>query len=273
MTAAVPLSPQRQAPRTARRPSRVGHMIAVMTVALVLGGCRLDVVTEATFGADGSGELSVAVRIDGATLRQLDELGVDPGLDVALVLDASRGWRAERQVDADGGLVLTHQRDFADGAELAQLLDELSGGLAAQDPALRFDLDVVTDGRGAVLLTGRGGVSPPATLGVLLDGEPVGPSGEDLAQLTRDAVHARFVVNVVGEIVSHDADRVEERRVEWTLPVGEQRTLTLRSEGVGWWRRLPLAVWSLGVLGAGLAGAFLVRRRGVQRRGQGAPEE
>ena len=269
MTAAVAQFSERRAARC----RSVGRLIAVLTVALVMGGCRLDVVTEVTFGADGSGELSVAVRIDGATLRQLDELGVDPGLDVALVLDASRGWRAERLVDADGGLILTHRRGFVDGAELVQLLGELSAGLAAQDPALRFDVDVVTDRRGAILLTGGGGVSPPATLGVLLDGEPVGPSGAELAQLTRDAVRARFIVNVAGDILAHDADRVEGRRVEWALPVGEQRVLTLRSDGVGWWRRLPLAVWSLGALGAGLAGALVARRRSAQRREQRPSEE
>jgi hypothetical protein len=269
MTAEVPQFPQRRSPR--RR--LVGRLMALLTVALIVGGCRLDVVTEVTFGADGSGELSVAVRIDGATLRQLDELGVDPGLDVALVLDASRGWRAERLVDPDGGLILTHRRDFTDGAELVQLLEELSAGLAAQDPALRFDVDVVTDRRGALQLTGSGGVSPPATLGVLRDGEPVGPSGAALARLTRDAVRARFIVNVAGEVLAHDADRVEGRRVEWALPVGEQRALTLRSDGVGWWRRLPLAVWALGVLGGGLTGAFWARGRRAQRREQGPTEE
>lgn len=269
MTAAVPLFPDRRAPRR----GLVGRSIAVLAIALVLGGCRLDVVTEVTFGADGTGELSVAVRIDGATLRQLDELGVDPGLDVALVLDASRGWRAERLVDADGGLILMHRRGFADGAELVQLLGELSAGLAAQDPALRFDVDVVTDRRGALVLTGRGGVSPPATLGVLLDGEPVGPSGAELEQLTRDAVRARFIVNVPGEVLAHDADGAEERRVEWALPVGDQRALTLRSDGVGWWRRLPLAVWPLGALGAGVVGVLVARGRSAQRREQGPTEE
>ena len=67
----------------ARRPA--GLLLAVL-LGVVASGCRIGVGTDITFDSGGGGELAVSVRIDGATLRELDRAGVDPELDVALGL-------------------------------------------------------------------------------------------------------------------------------------------------------------------------------------------
>jgi hypothetical protein len=239
----------------------VGRRAAVLLATAVLAtGCRLDVVTEAAVDPSGGGELLVAVRIDGATLRRLDALGVDPALDVAAALDPGSGWRPSRGIDGDGGLVLGHRRTFADGAELAALLAGLSAGLAPDDPGLRFDLDVTTV-RGGVTLVGTAGLSPPGTTGLLRDGVPVGPAGETLAELTARAVRPVLRVSVPGALVSHDGDRSTGRTVEWDLPVGGTRPIGLVSEPVPAWRRMgwPLAaaVTTVAVMGV----TAVVRRR------------
>jgi hypothetical protein len=244
---------------------RLMRFVTIGALAILGAGCRIDVITDITFDVDGAGEVELSVRIDGATLRDLDRLGVDPGLDVEAALDPSAGWRASRRSDDDGGLILTYRRGFADGEELAVLLRELSAGLASGDPALTIDLEVQTRRRGVVELVGTAGIVAPSTTGVLRDGEPVGPSQQELERLTIDAVRGVLRVTTAGAIVDHDGDRAGQRVVEWDLPVAAERALMLRSEAPGWWTTVP---W---LLFAPIAAAGLVVRR--MRRRAGGPDE
>jgi hypothetical protein len=244
----------------------VRALFAVTGLALLLVGCRIDVGTEVAFDTRGGGELGLTVRIDGATLRELDRAGVDPGLDVELTLGPDSGWTTGRRVDADGGLVLTFARSFVDGEDATALLRELSA-VAPQDPAIRLDVMVTTTSRGAVRIDGTGGVSPPATLGVSLDDEVVGPTGEELAALVADAVRAELVVRVPGRIVADDADVSDGRVARWALPVGSTRPVMLAAEGPGWWAQVPGWAWPplLAVVGAA---AWALRSRSRQRSEQ-----
>lgn len=231
----------------------------LVLAALVATGCRIDVTADAAFDVTGGAEVVLAVRIDGATLRELDALGVDPGLVALAELDPARGWRTERTVDADGGLVLAHRRDVPDGPALAAALGALDDGLAADDPALRVDLDVTTSRGGAVALAGTAGLTPPGTTGLAVDGTPVGPSGAALAALTAEAVRPVLRVTVPGPVRRHDGDRLEGRTVSWALPVGDVRSVTLTSGPAGWWRALPWVAATVAGVGA-VAGWW--RRRG-----------
>ena len=232
-----------------------GRVLAGLLLAsVVLTGCRIDVGTDVAFDRTGGGEVAVSVRIDGATLRQLDAAGVDPQLDVAVGLGADTSWRSQRVIDADGGLVLTYRQAFEDGEGATALLRELSDDVAAQDPALRLDVTVITTPTGGVRMAGTGTLSPPATLGVSIDDEPVGPVGEELAALTAQSVRAQLVVRVPGRIVEHDADAVDGATLRWSIPVGEQRTIVLVAEGLPWWRRVP--AW--GFAGGALLGVAIV---------------
>jgi len=126
--------------------------------------------------------------------------------------------------------------------------------VAPQDPALRLDVVVTTSPAGAVRLRGTGAVSPPATLGVRIDGVPAGPSGDELARLTADAVRAELVVRVPGRVLEHDADVLSDGVARWELPVGDARSIVLVSEDVPLWRRVPavLVLAAAVVLGAGI---------------------
>ena len=250
---------------------RVGVRVTLLLAASVLlAGCRIDVGTDVAFDRRGGGEAAVSVRIDGATLRELDAAGVDPELDVALGLGPASAWRGERAVDADGGLVLTYRQAFTDGEGITALLRELSDGVAPQDPAVRLDVTVATTSAGAVRIAGTGALSPPLTLGVRIDGEPVGPSGEELARLTADAVRATLVVRVPGRVLEHDADVAMDGELRWDLPVGAPRTVTLVSDAVPLWRRSPPVTAAVALL---LAAAMVVGvRRGRRRPPAGAAD-
>jgi hypothetical protein len=249
----------------ARRMARAASLVAL---ALVLAGCRLDVVTEIDLDRAGGGQLSISVRIDGATLRELERLGVDPGADLAAALDPTAGWRTERVSDADGGLTTTLRREFADPAELVALLAALSEGLSADDPGLRADLAVVTGTRGAIGLSGTLGLSAPATSGVLIDGEPIGPAGDALLALTQEAVRAVLIVRTPGPITVTDADRPGARQAEWDLPVGSVRAVSL-SAGPARSRSLPGVVALLAVLAVG---GWWWRRRKSEPESEAGPK-
>jgi len=251
----------------------VRSLVALVVVSLALSGCRIGVGTEVDVDARGGGELTVAVRIDGATLGELERSGVDVGLDVELTLGPDSGWSTGRLIDADGGLVLTYRRAFADGAEATDLLRELTDGVAPQDPALRLDVEVTTSPRGAVRIEGTGGVSAPATLGVRIDDRVVGPTEAELAELVAEAVRAELVVRVAGRIVSDDADTSDGRVARWELPVAGQRDITLVADGPGWWSRVPGWIWP-GMLVAGAAAAVIMgRSRRVDPAGGVSPAE
>ena len=249
---------------------RAGSAVLLAAVAVVLSGCRIGVTSDVTFDRSGGGEVAVAVRIDGATLRELDAAGVDPALDVALGLGPDPRWRSERTVDADGGLVLTYRQPFTDGEGATALLAELSADVPLQDPALRLDVVVSTSSTGAVRIAGTGALSPPATLGVSIDGSPVGPAGEELAALTAESVRAQLVVHVPGRVVAHDADVVEGRTLRWALPVGEPRAITLEAEGLPVWRRIPTGLLAGAVLLVVGASVLVLRARGGEAAGDAA---
>ena len=252
--------------RHGRRSPRAARGAALALVALLTAGCRIDVDTDVTVGIRGGGEVAVGVRIDGATLRELDAAGVDPALDVAATLGPDAAWTEERALDADGGLTLTYRRAFADGTEATALLAELSADVAPQDPAVRLDVTMRTTTAGAVRMEGTGAVSPPATLGVRIDGEAVGPSGDELAALTADAVDATLRVTVPGAVLEHDADVVDGRTLRWDLPVGEPRPILLVADAVPLWRRpVPVAAGLVTIGGA----VLLWRRRPRARDGSG----
>jgi hypothetical protein len=145
----------------------------------------------------------------------------------------------------------------------------------------QLDLDIELGRRGEVDVTGTATVSPPRTTGVLLDGVPLGPADAELAALTAAAVRAVLVIAVPGRVVAHDADRIDGRRLEWDVPVGSVRSVTLVADAPSPLARVPCWGWLLaaaaGVAGARGALVSLGRRRdrsgtdGAGGDGSGAP--
>jgi hypothetical protein len=253
----------------------VRNVTVLVLLSLVAVGCRIDIGTDVTLDARGGGELAVSVRIDGATLRELDGLGIDPALDVEQTLGQDSRWTVSRRIDGDGGLILTYTQAFTDGTEATALLRELSEGVAPQDPAVRLDLRVVTTPRGAVRIDGTGSVVAPTTLGVSIDDQVVGPSGPELEALVAEAVRAELVVRVAGNIVSDDADVSDDRVARWVLPVGAPRSITLAAEGPSLWSRVPLWSWLAVLVALGVLALAVRRSRStgpeVSPGGSGAP--
>jgi hypothetical protein len=209
-------------PRASSPSSRVAALLGVL---LLLSGCRLEVTGDLTIARDGTASAAVELAVDEATLRELDELGVDPTAELAAAAGQVSGWQVTRETPDEGGLAVRLARTTTDAAGAADAFRELAAGLADADPALVIDLEVEVDDGGAVRLEGLAGFRPPTTPGATVDGEPVGPDADELASLTEDAVEARFEVTVPGAFVEHDADEVDGRTATWQLEVGDRRPI------------------------------------------------
>lgn len=258
-------------PRGARR----RRVVALTTLALLVSGCRLGVATEVELEPGGAADVAIQLRLDGSLLARLDRLGVDPTLDVDAALVGDEGWRRDRRIDADGGLVLRFSRRAADPEELRTLLADLSAGVPVDAPALELDLTVEPGARGATTIDGRAGVRPPSTIGAVRDGVPIGPSGPALTTLVDEVVDATLVVTLPGPVLEHDADRIDGRTLTWELPVGSTRSVRAVGGAAPWWsfvRRVPgEAVAGLTVL-ATMAALVMAGRRARARRATGADD-
>lgn len=237
-------------------------MLATLAVALfLLSGCRLDVVTTVEVERDGSGTLELALRMDDALLTELDELAIDPTLEVTALAGELEVWELDRTVDEEAAITITLRRPFTDPAEVGPALRGLADGLADADPALLLDLDLEVDGEGAATLNGTAVLRPPASAGVEIDGQPLGPTGERLAELTADVVHPGLQVELPGPVASHDADEVAGRTLGWQVPLDEPRTVSATSSPPGLHEQPWLWAVVAGVLVLALAAWLLVRRR------------
>lgn len=220
----------------------------MLAVAVLLTGCRGDIVVGADIDADGGATILLEVGVDAAMLAELDALGIDATGELEAAVATEPDWEVERQVD-DGGLRVTATRAVDGVAEIGPSLAALSEGLDAADPAIRLDLEVTRDDDGVVALRGQGRFEPPGRPAASLDDEPLGPDADDLAAATAEAIDASFVMRLPGEVATHDASVRDGRELRWDLPVGEDVAFNARSQAPGWWALVPLAVW----VGAGSA--------------------
>ena len=236
---------------------RTLKLAVLVAAAFLVAGCRLDVVAEVALHRDGSGTAAIAVTFDAELLTELDALEVDPTAELMAVVPDVPGWEVDRVAAEDGSLTVTLTHDAAGSRQLADAFRDLVAGLRDEDPALVVDLELEVDVDGTARLDGAAGLRPPATAGALIDGSPVGPAEDELAELVRRSVHPQLVVTLPGPIAAHDADALDDSTLTWDLPVGELRSVGASSHAAP---QLPLAS-----MAATLALLVLVALLGVWR--------
>jgi hypothetical protein len=165
---------------------------------------------------DGSGTVAVDLRMDERLVAELDDLGLDPAAELSAVVAEDPDWRLQRQAEGEG-LRLRAVREETD--DPAGALAALSEGLADDDPALEFDLDIDVDEEGRVALSGTAELRTPTLPGAAdADGEAIGPDAARLRTLMAEHVTAELQVTLPGRVVGHDADQVDGATMRWSLP-------------------------------------------------------
>lgn len=248
-------------------------------IAVLLAGCRMDLVAPIELRADGSAVAGLEARFDPRMLAELDALGVDPTAELAAVAATDDAWDLTRSRDEDGGLTVALRRELSDAADLPAVYAQLTAGLAPGDPALELDIEVaeVVDRRAR--LTGTASFRPPATSGLTVDGEELGAEGEELAALVEEAVSVGIEVVMPGPVEEHDGFRLERDTVRIDVTADEPRDFDMISAPPPWWSRLPadLTTWLVlagavvAVLGLGLV--LWSRRRATPGSGGRATPE
>lgn len=233
-------------------------------LAVLLAGCRLDLVADVEVGTDG-GVARMTLALDGGLVAELDALAVDPTAELEAAATDVDGWEVQRGRSDDGSLDVTLERSVADASELGPALRELTAGLADEDPALELDLDVQPGPDGEVAVDGQARLRPPATSGAAIDGDPVGPTGQDLVRLMEDHVTAHVGVTLPGEVVEHSGGELAGRTITWEVGVDETVEIEAAAAPAPWWRQLP--AWVLPAAAAVvvvlLLGGLWFRRRGT----------
>lgn len=216
-------------------PSRSLRLLAIYIVAAaLLLGCRAEVHIAVTVDSAERATTVVTFRFDESLMDALDALEVDPTeeLRAALAEDPeSPTWRLEEDPappSAELRLILSE----VTLDETSDALRQLSAGLSPGDPAILLDLDLESPTAGAARLTGDAGLRAPSTAGALRDGEPIGPSAEELESLFAEAIDASLVVELPGETVDTDADAHQDGTYVWELPVGEVREVRAQTQPV-----------------------------------------
>ncbi|MBK5222434.1 MAG: hypothetical protein JJE52_06100 [Acidimicrobiia bacterium] len=177
--------------------------LLALVVLVVASACQADVTVAVAVADGGSGIVHVSVHLDADAVSRVE------GLDELRTADlVEAGWTVADPVEAQGGRVFEASKPFADPAELATVLEEVSGpggpyaqlGLAVDRSFARstFRVEGVLDGS-----VGVEGFADPAVAGAL-DGLPF---GVDLAELEAELgsppgsmVDLRLVVSMPGDV-------------------------------------------------------------------------
>lgn len=241
--------------------------MALLVLALLVTGCRLDVRTELDIGADGAATIGVVLTMDPTLVTELDVLGVDPTAELEAAVAVDPTWEVTRTA-GDQGITVRLQRSVATAEAIGPALRSLADGAGDDDPRLDLDLEVVRAAEGGIDVDGEAAWRTPARPVALLDDEPIGPDGDELGELVAGATDVALIVTLPGSVTSHDAGQVDGRTLTWTLPADTAVSVQASAAPPTWWQVLPwwLLVGTVAGLVAGVAVVGWLLRRARAKR-------
>ncbi len=236
-------------------------LVVLALVSMAAAGCRLDLTAGAEVNGNGTGTATLTIRMDDALLTELDELAIDPTIEITAAAGEADGWTIERTVDDEDAIAILLTAEVADPAELGEVFRDLTRGLSEEDPGLFVDIEVAMAADGATTMDGTVSFQAPRVAGVVVDDEPFGPDADTLQALTAEVLMPRLELTLPGSVVAHDGDARDGRTVVWDVPVDEVREVSAASERPSiyqeaWvWIAVTVALIAVGTL------LLLLRRR------------
>ena len=221
--------------------------VAVAGVALLTSGCILATEVDITIAGDGSGTSQSLIQYDD---------------DMARLLGPASQFRDEvldaRADGADVSIVPAAQLDdpFTQGLRYRASFDDADG--------LR---DVLLDGpfdRATVRL-----VDGTLTIDASFDGTDL--DGDDMFAGMAPTATARVTIDLQGDVVASNADRVSGSTLVWEFDISRDGRLTLTAELGGGGLPVGLIVGVLAVLAVAGGGFVVARGRGKGPGGDAAP--
>lgn len=231
----------------------------VLATALLLAGCRVDVVTEVDVEPDGSGDLAITVDVDAETATNLAAVGV------SLRPPAVAGWQSD-EITSDDGVRVVLATTFATAGELSERVAELGEGLDDEDPAVLRDLALTVADDGSAQFDAVAGLLLPSSAGADAAGFP---SADELRELAADMT-ATLVVTLPGSVSSSNATSVDGTTATWDLPVGSMVAVTAVGDAPALWQQ-GWVPWAAAIAAAVVVLALLVALRRRRRTRIEAP--
>jgi hypothetical protein len=233
--------------------------LAGLVLAVVLAGCQVRTEVDVAVRDDGSGTVTVAVRLDADAVARV------PQLERELRLDDLRaaGWTVTGPAEAtDGSVTVVVTKPFSTPAEAEVVLGEVAGPLLGDVSVTRdrsFARSSYAFGASADLAGGLEAFGDER-LAALLDGEPL---GEDVA-----AIEERIGVALEDAFTFRVTARLPGGSVEsWEVPLGGPPVAMAASSSTV--RTGSVVLVAVAVVAALAAVAVLVapgrRRRGRRR--------
>ena len=251
-----------------RRPRPLAVLLLAVAAALLLSACRVSSEVAIRVDDDGSGQVSLTVRLDPEAARRLG----DPATALRTDDLTAAGWVVEPpEVADDGALKLLARRDFASPQELPVVLDEVGG----TDGVFRDVSLTITDGFATTEYDlARSGGADRWCRAVRRRRPDRGPGWAPLARTPEElaleggadpeAMTLRVVVELPGGTPDTDGV-VEEGAATWSFPVtgGEPTSASISSTSTVQ-QQLPRALVLVALLSLivalGLGGFALIRR-------------
>jgi hypothetical protein len=187
--------------------------VFVVVAALLCAGCKVEASTTIHLNSDGTGVVTVQVRLDREAVRIVQRGGGK--ISDRIVLDDLResGWNVKPWVLLAGGATLRMTHSFRDGDELASVLADLTG----RDGVLR-DSHLT---RTRNVLQERDGVSVVADLTALKSGV------RDDKQLAAKLQAAGVNVDAVDFVLAQQLRRAFRLQVVLEVPRGKTRAFAV----------------------------------------------
>lgn len=225
------------------------RLLLLVTGAVLLASCRLELDVNVAVEEDGSGSVEIVVAVDA---DGIDRIGGDLGAVLEVDDLVAAGWVIDGpDLESDGYTRVRFRQAFSDATEAAAIFDQIAGDDGPfQDFAVRRATSFARSEWG---FTGRvdfsGGLEAfgDDALAAELDGEPLGQSVEEIeAQLGESLsrlIQVRVGVRLPGEVTSNATTKAGNGAV-WQVSFGdgpvdlvatgeEQRTASLVGAGVG----------------------------------------
>lgn len=213
------------------------RVVAVLLAALLglfTSACELRLDLGVEVERRGDGTLTLTVGMDRRLQDELAAADVDLFAGLEQLRERTAGWEIERVGTADGGVELRAAARFERPEELEALVAGFHGSLDGEDPELAQLLRLVPREEGGWALEGAVGLQPPSSPGAR--GLGVDVTGEDIARLLEerdDLVRYTLRAHLPGEVIDHDADRVEDDgTLIWDLPLATSRHVSAEAESV-----------------------------------------
>jgi hypothetical protein len=212
------------------------RLLGAVAVLALGGACRVDVSVGIEADRDGTGQIQVTARLDGAAVAQLG--GADPKERLRLDDLRRAGWRIDGPTEQDdGALEVTATHPFDDEADAEALLDDVGPlrGFALEQRRTFFKTTTTLEGA-ADLTEGLGAFTDAdleAALGATPD-QPLGVSDEQLEQRFGAPIDrllgVQVAVRLPGGIDETNAPTTTAGAGVWSPALGERIAIEAASE-------------------------------------------